>query len=310
MSITSVNQFLDASNDWPGWLWAAALCFGICFLWTKLPQKFCPNDACWLASCAAGAITNLYLAAPAPEHAPAGPFRFKLAAMGFLIGLFVRAGYKGILIALSNKFPIVKSILDSGNGADPSGPAAAPQPNSAGATGTDMKKLTAILGLCALGFTAHAQSVTNVPSFAQTALSWVTSLNTNSVIWQNDNVDILVGADNQNSIPVDASLGVQATVYKALCAESWTRNAAIAGTIVSQQAGIGVQFSKYDLKLAGFIDLGYSLQQDTLYVAPAGQLSKGMTQNTFAFIRLEEDFKLKKRQLDTPLIGIGVGATF
>lgn len=173
-----------------------------------------------------------------------------------------------------------------------------------------MKKLLALLAVTFVALTGYSQTITNVPNFAQTALSWVTTLNTNSTIWTNDTVDIEVGADNQNGIPVDASLGVSASIYKALAVEDWIRNAAVAGTILSEQAGLGIQFSKYDIKFGLFLDVGYSPYRKDEFVAGAAQLSKGMTQNTFAFIRLEEDFYFKTKTVDTPLIGVGIGATF
>lgn len=112
-NLDAISKWIDAAQNWPGYVWAAALAFVVCFLWTKFPDRWCPNGALWLAAAASAMVINLYLSAPAPADAPKGPYRLKLALIGFIIGLAVRALYHSIVAYAGQRWPILKTIFDS-----------------------------------------------------------------------------------------------------------------------------------------------------------------------------------------------------
>jgi hypothetical protein len=173
-----------------------------------------------------------------------------------------------------------------------------------------MKKTLSIIGLFALLALPLAAQTNTPQSFFTTATSWLTSQDTNSTTFLSDTVDLWAGADYQSGVAMDANFGAEVPIYKSIAVESVTRNAGIAGTIVSQQAGLCFNIVHYDIKFLAGLDFGYSFVQKDEFVAPFLQLEKAMTQNTFAYIRLEQQFFLSRASSNIPLVGVGVGVTF
>lgn len=170
---------------------------------------------------------------------------------------------------------------------------------------------------CAALTSAHAQSpATNaVPptpdSFFNTAESYFTTFNTNldaTFGATNYRGSVIVGADYVQSVNISSSLGISYDIGKGFSAESTTRNAGIAGVILSEQLGIGYNLVIHDLKITAYAAPGYDFNAKAVYGAVGARLSKALTSHTFAGIGLEEHFG--KGGVSPPILSVFTGFTF
>jgi hypothetical protein len=156
-----------------------------------------------------------------------------------------------------------------------------------------MKKLIAIIGLIGLTLVASAQ--TNPPptqsSFFDSALGYFSSFNTNldstfglekGTVWTG--VDSIQGGE----VNLANALGISYDLYKSVSVESVTRNSGIAGTLLSEQVGVGLSFVVHDAKLTVYADGGYGFAKeksstaDRIYGEIGLRVQKALTTHTFA----------------------------
>ena len=177
-----------------------------------------------------------------------------------------------------------------------------------------------------LSWTPHvkAQSLNSTNAapeqFWDTALGYFSSFNTNLTTFSATNWhgNVWAGADYQSGVNVASSLGVEYGFYKSLTLESVTRNAAIAGTILSEQAGLGVNFVMFDTQLTvgggiGDAFAAVGTQPSGLYGSLFGEVKKAMTQTTFAGMRLETEVPFRSKAGAapvTPVLSVFVGFRF
>jgi hypothetical protein len=175
-----------------------------------------------------------------------------------------------------------------------------------------MKKVILSIALVAGLITAKAQ--TNgliIPQFYNTAVSWVTDLNTNIHTFDDDicHLELQVGADYVQGVNATASIGLEYHVYKNFVIDSITKNAGVAGTVVSQQIGGGISFRLANIELTGLIDGGYDLQRNRAFFEPRVEIKKGMTDRTYVGMGIGvkiDDFKSKSI---SPTLSAYVGIT-
>lgn len=158
-----------------------------------------------------------------------------------------------------------------------------------------------ILNLFVLALSSSAQSNTPV-SFIHTVGGYFTSHNlelTNTFgithkadIWTS--LDSIQGDKATNAKLADA-VGISYTVYDHLSLENVLRTSGIAGTIVSDQFGVGLNFVVIDTKLTLYGDAGYNIEnsrltgtkfQDNLFGEIGIRVKKALTENTYAGIGL------------------------
>jgi hypothetical protein len=176
----------------------------------------------------------------------------------------------------------------------------------------------ALFALTLRAQTLHAQTTTNSApqQFYTMAFQYFTSFDTNLLTFQtNYHGCAWAGADYQSGVNVASSLGLEYGVYKSAVVESVTRNAAIAGTILSQQIDLGLSYTLFDTQLTGGAGLDYnfanagSTRQGVNAVLFA-EVKKAMTQSTFAGLRLETDIPFRKAAAPTPVLSVFVGFKF
>lgn len=159
-----------------------------------------------------------------------------------------------------------------------------------------MKNLITTL-LFALSLSAMAQTDTNTPpvpagtgSFFATAQSYFTSFNTNSEMGWTQKGEVAAGIASLQNGPANLAneLRFGYNLGKThLSAEAVMRDSGIAGTILTTQAGLGLNFSVYDAKLTLYADGGYRLREPDRWFSELGaRVSKKMTRYTFAGIGL------------------------
>jgi hypothetical protein len=140
--------------------------------------------------------------------------------------------------------------------------------------------------------TATAQSTNQPPSFFNTALSYFTSFNTNlDSTFADAKGSIWTGVDSMQGArtPLANALGLSYRVYDLISLESVTRNAGVAGTVVSQQFGPSLNFIVHDAKLTLYTHAGYELDapsgsklKDKIFGEIGVRVCKALTAHTFA----------------------------
>lgn len=159
-------------------------------------------------------------------------------------------------------------------------------------------------------------SLTNaVPGFTSEVASYFTTINTNLVTFTpSRRFDLWTGAEYVNGLNVADSLGLSykplalaSTIY--LQVESVTKNAGIAGTILSQQAGVGLAKVYYDVQIEGYVDGGYSFLNKEGFGELGVRAKKAMTQNTYTGLGLSFDFS-SQHTSTRPNVVIFAGFTF
>ena len=179
-----------------------------------------------------------------------------------------------------------------------------------------MKKLIVITTLAIACLTqAKAQTETPTSNFFQTTMGYFTSFNTNIQTFRADTIDVSAGTDNINNGTMAASLSLEVNIlklstvtnvgYLGLGVNSVTRNAGINGIIIQQQGGLELSKTYYDVKGSVYVDGGYDFQKSKWYPCVGVVFKKALTDNTFAYIGLEENFMYR-----APTYSVGVGFKF
>ena len=182
--------------------------------------------------------------------------------------------------------------------------------------------LAAIGGLClfAVSFNIQAQnplnsepSSTNMSpeqNFFQSVGNYFTSANTNYT-WASNTWEVAVGADYMSSVNWANYVEAQFDIDR-FDIEAKVRNAGIAGTVDSAQAGIGYSLIEfYSIKLEAGIDGGYDLDRNAAIFEPRLTLRDKLTPNTFLGISLSLPVWTNGKPMNNvPDIGIETGFTY
>lgn len=170
--------------------------------------------------------------------------------------------------------------------------------------------MAAALVICGLGVTgagANAQTATNAPaspesSFYSTVLGWFSSQNTNLVsTFATDAVDVNVGAAYVNNVDTASTLGIEWMAYRPVSLEEETYNAGIAGTVLAQEAGVGLNATVVDMRFTGHVDGGYDFANARSYVKAGVRVKKALTANTYMGADLSVEEALNNRPAATAL---------
>jgi hypothetical protein len=177
--------------------------------------------------------------------------------------------------------------------------------------------LTVILitGSCA----ARCQTNSLMPSqnFFQTAEQYLTSANTNYT-WAGNTLEIAAGADYMSSVNWASYLDAQYDFSSSdafanrLALEAKVRNAGIAGTVVSAEAGLQYTLiSYYSIKMQAGVEAGYDLERNSALIEPKLTLRDKLTPNTFAGVSLSLPIWVNGRPVNNvPDIGLEAGFTY
>jgi len=159
------------------------------------------------------------------------------------------------------------------------------------------------VGLCLLGLNSIAQTApppatapaasSDTGNFFTSVQSYFTSFDTNNdSTFATARGELATGVDStQGGVPLANSLRLSYNVYKPtnsavqLSLESVTRNSGIAGTLVSEQFGLGVNFIIHDAKLTLYGDGGYNfngVKSDKYFAEIGARAEKALTTHTFA----------------------------
>jgi len=146
-----------------------------------------------------------------------------------------------------------------------------------------------------------ANAQTNTPqSFFTTVTKYFTEFNPNLTntfgahkgeAWTS--VDSIQGNGSDSAKLADA-IGLQYSVYDHLSLENVLRTSGIAGVIVSDQLGLGINFVLVDAKITLYGDVGYTLEnnrtfanfKDSLFGEVGVRAKKALTENTYAGVGL------------------------
>lgn len=172
----------------------------------------------------------------------------------------------------------------------------------------------AIIGiLCLLGGnTAMCQTNTVAPpqNFFQSVQQYFTSANTNYT-WTANTFEFAVGADYMSSVNWANYLDAQ---YDAgnFGIEAKMRNAGIAGTVDSVQAGIEYTLIQYySVKLEAGVIGGYDLERNSAVIEPKLTVRSKLTPNTFAGVVLSLPIWTAGKPINNvPDIGVEAGFTY
>lgn len=173
-----------------------------------------------------------------------------------------------------------------------------------------MKKLFVLSAMIlAFALPARAQIDTNtppIPSFFSSVGSYFTSFNTNLTTFQTDKMNLSAGMDYQNGLNISANLLLEYNAIGKISLESETRNASIAGTIVSQQAGLGLNFVLHDVKLTLYADGGYDFRDQKPFAEIGSRLKKALTEHTYMGLGIGA--RISKQP--APVLTVFTGFTF
>lgn len=177
--------------------------------------------------------------------------------------------------------------------------------------------LTLGFGLWTLDCSAQSSATNSAPQqFYTTAFDYFTSFNTNLPTFQtNYHGCAWAGADYQSGVNIASSLGLEYGLYKSVSVESVTRNAAIAGTILSEEVALGVNYTVYDTQLTGGAGVGDNFAsvgstKSGLYGVIFAEAKKALTQTTFAGTRLEAEIQGAGKAATIPVLTVFVGFKF
>jgi hypothetical protein len=180
------------------------------------------------------------------------------------------------------------------------------------------KNTTNILGAAAglwlllTHFTVDAQTNTAAPAenFFQTAENYFTSANTN-YNWTSNTLEMAVGADYMSSVNWANYVDAQYDIGR-FAIETKMRNAGIAGTVDSTEAGIGyAPIEYYSVKLEAGIEGGYDLERNAVLIEPKLTLRDKLTPNTFLGISISLPIWANGKPINNvPDVGIETGFTY
>ena len=172
------------------------------------------------------------------------------------------------------------------------------------------KILLALALLAGMGATAQTNVPVSPQNFFQTAASYFTSANTN-YSWAGNTLEVAAGADYMSSVNWANYLDAQYDLGR-FGIEAKMRNADIAGTVDSVEAGVGYTLiSYYSVKLEAGVDGGYDLNRNAALIEPKLTLRDKLTPNTFLGLAISLPVWTNGRPLNTvPDIGIETGFTY
>lgn len=172
-----------------------------------------------------------------------------------------------------------------------------------------------------LASSAHAQSSsvfnsTNATgSFIQSFEGYFVSFNTNAAQaaqFENVRGTIWTGAEYQSGVNIDSVLGIEYEPWtnKNLFIGSVTRNAGIAGVIVSQEIDFGIHIKKFDTEIGLGVGGGFDFAHHSGMGDIFADIKKSVTAHTFAGLRLTEMLNFHGSTPAVPIIGPVAGFTF
>jgi hypothetical protein len=177
--------------------------------------------------------------------------------------------------------------------------------------------MTLGLGLWTLDCPAQSGNTNSAPQqFYTTAFDYFTSFDTNLLTFQtNYHGCAWAGADYQSGVNVASSLGLEYGLYKSVSVESVTRNAAIAGTILSEEVALGLNYTVYDTQLTGGAGIGDNFAgvgstKSGLYGVIFAEAKKALSENTFAGTRIEAEIQGASKAGMIPVFTVFVGFKF
>ncbi len=175
---------------------------------------------------------------------------------------------------------------------------------------TRIKYLILSVSLCLCGLLS-ARAQTNAPpatpqSFVTSVQSYFTSFDTNSTTFSNRKFDLWTGMDYVQGVNTAASLGLEYQISSGFAVESVTRNAGIAGIILSQQGGIGYSIVHYDTKITGYLDGGYDFDGKRTFAEIGVRAKKALSANTYLGIGISTRYPGGR----TPTFSVFTGFTF
>jgi hypothetical protein len=201
-----------------------------------------------------------------------------------------------------------------------------------------MKNIILIAALISLaifggGRTARCQTTNSLTqsqmamppeSFFLSAEQYLTGANTNYT-WADNTFEIAAGADYMSSVnwvnyldgqfdlnSATAPVSSAWTFEDRLAIEAKIRNAGIAGTVDSVEAGPELTFiSYYSVKLESGVDGDYDLDRSSAIIEPKLTLRDKLTPNTFAGVCLSLPIWVNGKPLNNvPDIGLEAGFTY
>lgn len=168
------------------------------------------------------------------------------------------------------------------------------------------------LALPAMAQSTNAPTSTSVTSIFDSAEQFFTSYGPNS--FTNEHGYFETGVALQNNVNVGATLELGAPIWRTasktsgLTLASETLNAGIAGVIVQEQIDLAWSIDVHDVDVLLGVGGGYDFQEHHMFPGVFAELQKKLTQNTHAFLRIEED--LEGKAASAPMVSTGVGFTF
>lgn len=158
----------------------------------------------------------------------------------------------------------------------------------------------------------NAQTNSSVPpqNFFQSVQQYFTSANTNFT-WTSNRLECAVGADYMSSVNWANYLDAQYDVGR-FGIETKMRNAGIAGTVDSVQAGIEYTLVQYySVKLEAGVIGGYDLERNSVIIEPKLTVRSKLTANTFAGLVLSLPiWTAGKPMNNVPDVGVEAGFTY
>jgi len=155
---------------------------------------------------------------------------------------------------------------------------------------------------------------TNRGSFFDTVSGYFTTFNPNLTNTFAAKTTLWTGVDSVQGggSTLVNEIGASYNAYGPLSVESVTRDGGVAGTLVSQQIGLGLNFTVIDTRLTLYGDAGYKLDgpstskfQDNLYGEIGIRVAKALTEHTFAWVGIGAQFPTKAQVFQG-----GIGFTF
>lgn len=172
----------------------------------------------------------------------------------------------------------------------------------------------ALMAILALPVVAQ----TNTPpqdakQFYQTAMDWVTKFNPDlDGSFTNNHGQLYMGVDNLQGSAANLAddIGISYKIWKSISLESNTRTTGIAGTILSEGFGFGLNFPIHDAQLTlyaeGVANLYKGVATSDRFCGEIGlRLQKALTTRTFAYIGIAA--QLPK---NAQVFSAGAGFTF
>lgn len=157
---------------------------------------------------------------------------------------------------------------------------------------------------------AQTNSAAPPQNFFQSVQQYFTSANTNYT-WTGNTLECAVGADYMSSVNWANYLDAQYDVGK-FGIEAKIRNAGIAGTVDSVQAGIEYTLIQYySVKVEAGVIGGYDLERNSAIIEPKLTVRSKLTPNTFAGVVLSLPiWPTGKTINNVPDIGVEAGFTY